>query len=216
MKQVGVDDIVAVLREAAVRIGDCVDYLGRLDGEIGDGDHGYTMARGFTAMVRALNEIETQSTDLTSLFSLCASSFLDSVGATTGPLYASGLLRAGRYAEGRSTLDADEALMLLVAIGDGIGDRGKAIAGDKTMMDVWLAVGQTIKASRQDGHPLEQTLTDIKSVARHAVESTRSMMAVRGRASRLGDRSLGHIDPGAASATIIVECFADILSQRIL
>ena len=215
MRQIGVEDIVAVLREAAVRIGNSAEYLGQLDGEIGDGDHGYTMARGFTAIVRALNEVETQSTDLTSLFALCAGSFLDAVGATTGPLYASGLLRAGAYAEGRAWLDQQEAAMLLVAIGEGIGDRGKAIVGDKTMMDVWLPVAQTIKAGQQEGAPLGKILNDVAIVAEHAVEGTRSMMAVQGRAARLGERSIGHIDPGAASAAIIVGCFADILSQRI-
>nr|WP_321525674.1 dihydroxyacetone kinase subunit DhaL [uncultured Cohaesibacter sp.] len=216
MKQVEIDDIVAFLREAATRMKEAADYLGQLDGEIGDGDHGYTMSRGFSAIVRALNEIDVQSHDMSTLFRSCAESFLEAVGATPGPLYASGLIAAGDFAGNRSALDADEALMILVAISDGIGARGKAIAGDKTMMDVWLPVVQTIKTLRHENAPLEVILSEIRISASRGVESTRSMVAMRGRAARLGGRSLGHIDPGAASAAILIESFANTLEQRAL
>ncbi|WP_317711263.1 dihydroxyacetone kinase subunit DhaL [Tropicimonas sp. TH_r6] len=215
MAEVGVDDIMAVLREASARLASASEHLGQLDGEIGDGDHGTTMVRGFSAIVRALGEVEPGSSDLTTLFALCAGSFLDSVGATAGPLYASGLLRAGSYAEGRESLPAQEAPMLLVALGDGIGSRGKAVAGDKTMMDVWLPVGQAVKAARAKGAPLGDTLAEVKTVAGHATEATRSMIASKGRAARLGERSIGHVDPGAASAAIIIDSFSDILAQRL-
>ncbi|MFV0360327.1 dihydroxyacetone kinase subunit DhaL [Tropicimonas sp.] len=215
MKQVDSEDIVAVLREMAGRMGAATAYLGQLDGEIGDGDHGSTMARGSSAILRALNEVDPKSTDLSALFALSAGTFLNAVGATTGPLYAAGFLRAGVYANGRRSLDADEAPMLLAAVGDGIGSRGKAIAGDKTMMDVWLPVGQAVREARRQGMPLRDALALARAAADHGAESTRTMMAARGRAARLGERSLGHIDPGAASAAIIVGCFADVLAQRL-
>ena len=214
MKQVEIDDIATFLREAATRMKEAAEYLGQLDGEIGDGDHGYTMARGFAAIVRTVNDMDAGSTDLSTLFSLCGESFLEAVGATTGPLYASGLLAAGDYAREHPDMTFAQAPLLLVAICEGIGARGKAIAGDKTMMDVWLPVGQAVRTLTQEGQPLPQILSDIRLAARRGVENTRSMKAVRGRAARLGDRSLGHVDPGAASAAIIVECFADTLEQR--
>ena len=214
MKQVDVEDMVAFFREVSIRMKEQADYLGQLDGEIGDGDHGYTMARGFSAIVQALNDADLQSFDLSALFNLSAGSFLEAVGATAGPLYASGLLCASDLVDGRKAIPNSEAPMILVAICDGIGARGKAIAGDKTMMDVWLPVAQTIRSLHQKGTPLSSLLAEIRAVACRGAESTRSMKAVRGRAARLGDRSLGHIDPGAASAAIIVECFADIFEQR--
>uniref|UniRef100_UPI003565CC69 dihydroxyacetone kinase subunit DhaL n=1 Tax=Cohaesibacter celericrescens TaxID=2067669 RepID=UPI003565CC69 len=191
------------------------EYLGQLDGEIGDGDHGHTMSRGFSAVVKALNHIDTHATDISSLLALCAESFLDAVGATTGPLYASGLLKAANFANGRATLDAGEAPLLLLAICEGIAERGQAIVGDKTMMDVWMPVGQSVKSLKQEARPLIEVLAEIKMVANRGAESTRSMTAVRGRAARLGDRSLGHIDPGAASAAILIACFIDVLEQRV-
>ncbi len=197
-----------------MRMKESADYLGQLDGEIGDGDHGYTMSRGFHAIVRAINDADRQLLDLSDLFRLCSDSFLEAVGATTGPLYASGFLSAAEFADGRKELAADEALLLLPAISEGISRRGKAIAGDKTMMDVWLPVGQSARALYQEKASLCDVVKDLRSVARHGAESTRSMKAVRGRAARLGDRSLGHVDPGAASAAIIVDCFADMLEQR--
>lgn len=215
MEQVNVDDIIAVLREIAGRMTEASDYLGRLDGEIGDGDHGTTMARGFAAIVRALNEVDPRTTDLTALLALSAGSFLDAVGATTGPLYAAGLLRAGAWADGRMALPASEAPMMLVAIGDGIGARGKAIAGDKTMMDVWLPVGQSVTAALARGLGPAATLAAAREAADHGADSTRAMMAARGRAARLGERSLGHVDPGAASAAIFVGGFADVLTRKV-
>lgn len=214
MAEVGVEDIMAVLRESAARLTEATEELGRLDGAIGDGDHGTTMARGFAAILRALNEVDPDATDLTALFALCAGSFLDAVGATTGPLYASGLLRAGAFADGRQALPAAEAPMLLVALGEGIGQRGRAAAGDKTMMDVWLPVARVVRADRARGAPLAETLGTIKEVAAQSAEATRSMTASRGRAARLGPRSLGHVDPGAASAAILVAAFADVLALR--
>ncbi|WP_319533643.1 dihydroxyacetone kinase subunit DhaL [uncultured Cohaesibacter sp.] len=214
MKQVDIEDMVAFLREVSIRMKEKADYLGQLDGEIGDGDHGYTMSRGFSAIVRALNDADLQAMDLSRLFSLSAESFLDAVGATAGPLYASGMLAASDLADGRKAMPDSEAPMILVAICEGIGARGKAIAGDKTMMDVWLPVAQTIRSLHQEGVPLSSVLADIRAVAARSVENTRSMKAIRGRAARLGDRSLGHIDPGAASAAIIVTTFAECLEQR--
>lgn len=214
MKQIDVDHIIGFLREAAVRMKESADYLGQLDGEIGDGDHGYTMSRGFHAIVRAVNNVDSQSLDLSALFRLSSDSFLDAVGATTGPLYASGFLSAAEFADGRRALPADEALLLLPAISAGISKRGKAIAGDKTMMDVWLPVGQVARSLYQEGAGLTDVLVELRSVAERGAESTRSMKAVRGRAARLGDRSLGHIDPGAVSAALLVGCFADMLEQR--
>ncbi|WP_165354548.1 dihydroxyacetone kinase subunit DhaL [Tropicimonas sp. IMCC6043] len=214
MAEVGVEDVMAVLREAAARLTEATEELGRLDGAIGDGDHGTTMARGFAAILRALNEVDPAATDLTALFALCAGSFLDAVGATAGPLYASGLLRAGAWAEGRKSLPAAEAPMLLVALAEGIGQRGKAAAGDKTMMDVWLPVAQAARTEQARGTPLAATLADLKEIAAQSAEATRSMTASRGRAARLGARSLGHVDPGAASAAILVAAFADVLALR--
>lgn len=215
MKQVGTEDIVSAMREVASRIAASREYLGELDGEIGDGDHGTTMAKGFGAIVRAINEIDPKTTDISAFFALCAGTFLNAVGATAGPLYAAGFLRAAALAEGRDTMSAGEAPLLLAAIGEGIAARGKAIAGDKTMLDVWLPVGQAARELRKAGAPTPEAMAALTEAANRGAESTRTMTAARGRAARLGERSLGHVDPGAASAAIIVEGFVDTLSRRL-
>lgn len=215
MYYVNITDFLTVIRVISTRLEKASDDLCRLDGQIGDGDHGTTMANGFSAIVHDLLEFQTEKSTLTDLFNLCGESFLNAVGATTGPLYASAFLRAGVFVDGRQQLEGYDVLLVLAAMCDGIYERGNAQMGNKTMMDVWLPIAHCIRSAKADKIPITHTLEIIPQLADESVAMTKAMVASKGRAARLGERSLGHIDPGAASASIIIKAFSEILSDRV-
>ena len=181
-----------------------------LDGEIGDGDHGTSMANGFTAINDRLRSVKKTDATAAVLLKEAASAFLAEVGATVGPLYASGFLQAARLLE-ENELDRREIGRLLVALADGIKARGRAELGDKTMIDVWYPVGQAAIAANAEGRPGTEIAAALHDTAMQARDTTITMIAARGRASRLKERSLGHLDPGAASAAIIITAIADAM-----
>lgn len=181
------------------------DRLCMLDGAIGDADHGITMALGFRAVVVTLGRLDPAQATPSDVFDLAAAAFLDAVGASTGPLYATGLGRAARALEGCSRFDAAAQLAALAALGAGIQHRGKGQRGDKTMLDVWLPAAEAGAAALRAGADQPAFWGRVAEAANAGAEGTRSMVAARGRAARVGQRSLGHLDPGAASATIIID-----------
>lgn len=183
------------------------DHLSELDGVIGDADHGITMALGFGAVTAALARLETAG-DPTSVFNTAAKSFLNAVGASSGPLYATAFMRAGAAVKGKAALDRDGWVDVLGAMAKGMQDRGKAEIGDKTMMDAWLPAAEAAAAARAAGEPLPACLAAAAKAAADGAESTKGMVAAKGRSARLGERSLGHMDPGAASAALIVATIA--------
>lgn len=199
-------DVFAAIRDA---IEADKDRLSELDGVIGDADHGITMALGFGAVAGALAKLDVAAADPTAVFNTAAKSFLNAVGASSGPLYATAFMRAGAAVKGRSSLDRDAWVDVLSAMARGMQDRGKAEIGDKTMMDAWLPAAAAAEAARSAGESLGGCLRAAAKAAADGAESTKSMVAVRGRSARLGERSLGHMDPGAASAALIVATVAD-------
>ncbi|WP_062119217.1 dihydroxyacetone kinase subunit DhaL [Aureimonas sp. AU40] len=182
-------------------------HLSELDGPIGDADHGTTMALGFRAVDRALSASRDASPSV--IFAQAAAAFLDAVGASTGPLYATGFRRAAQRLEGRVEFGPEEQVLTLEGIAGGIAERGKAQRGDKTMLDVWLPAAEAARAAFVRKQPLWPAVIE---TADRAAEATGSMVASRGRAARLGERSLGHLDPGAVSAALILRAMAGVLS----
>jgi phosphoenolpyruvate---glycerone phosphotransferase subunit DhaL len=170
------------------------DALCALDGAIGDADHGIAMAIGMQAARDAMATLETPM--LQDQFNAAAKGFLNAVGASSGPLYATAFLRAGKVAGARASMPVAETPSLIAAMAEGIGHRGKAVVGQKTMMDAW---GPAAEASlRSEG------FANIAGAAEKGAASTAGMVATLGRAARLGERSLGHPDPGAISAAMII------------
>jgi len=207
--------IAALLRAIAIQLDAASDELCRLDGQIGDGDHGTTMALGFETITQTLIDVDFSTIAIPELLNLCADCFLDAVGATTGPLYASAFQGAGRRVQSLSTLSPDDSVLLIVGMSEGIAARGAAQPGDKTMMDVWFPVAHHILLSRQIGTEFSELLAEIRTIVKESVATTKTMVASKGRAARLGERSLGHIDPGASSAAIIILCFCDFFERLI-
>jgi len=188
------------------------DRLCALDGVIGDADHGIAMELGFSAARDAVAVLDTGSTDPTTLLNTAAKSFLNAVGASSGPLYATALMRGAAAVKGKTTLDEADVVALFQAMAKGIQDRGKAEPGEKTMMDAWAPAAHAAGEALAAGKGLAQSLEAAVQAARAGAEATKTMIAAKGRASRLGERSLGHMDPGAASAVTMIEAMRDALT----
>jgi dihydroxyacetone kinase-like protein len=165
------------------------EFLSDLDAPIGDGDHGFNMARGLAAVKEAL--VATPPQTLTDVFKTVAMQLLSKVGGASGPLYSSAFLAMIKAIDNKETLTNEEVADMLQAGLDSVKMRGKAEVGEKTMIDLWTPA---IKALR------EGQLND--SVIDQFVEATAPIKATKGRASYLGDRSIGHIDPGSYSSGI--------------
>jgi len=182
------------------------DYFSELDRSIGDGDHGVTMSIGWTAVKEKLSEF---SDDIT-FDKICiqvASSFLSAVGASAGPLYATALMRGGAKLKGLKNVNSSQIADFFEAAANGIKERGKAELGDKTMLDVWLPVSEVMKINAEQNDDIIEILLKGSLIADQAMNSTKDMLSKKGRSSKLGERSKGHIDPGAASSEMIIRTF---------
>lgn len=187
------------------------DRLCRLDGVIGDADHGIAMALGFGAVRDTLDQIDA-STEPTALLNTAAKSFLNAVGASSGPLYATAFMRGAAAVKGKAILEDADVIAMFRAMAQGIQDRGKAELGEKTMVDAWLPAAQAAGVAQEAGKSLSESLDAALAAAESGAEATKDMIATKGRSSRLGERSLGHVDPGAASAVTIVRAMRNSLA----
>ncbi|MER8568948.1 dihydroxyacetone kinase subunit DhaL [Mesorhizobium sp. M0924] len=181
------------------------DRLCALDGVIGDADHGIAMELGFAAARDAVAVLDDGTTDPTILLNTAAKSFLNAVGASSGPLYATAFMRGAAAVKGKATLDDADAVAMFQAMARGIQDRGKAEPGEKTMIDAWAPAATAAGEALAAGKGLAGSLAAAAEAAKAGAEATKAMIATKGRASRLGERSLGHMDPGAASAVTVIE-----------
>lgn len=205
----------AIFRAMMHRAGDDIiaerDWLSELDGVIGDGDHGVTMEIGWKAVQGALSNAPDNET-IEGSCKRMAKAFLDAVGASSGPLYATAFLRAGAAVSDRLNLDPAALAAWLAAALQGVRDRGRAEPGDKTMIDAWVpAVDRAQQAA------LSGTERDVMMAARDGAEqgmkATADLESRRGRSAKLGARSIGHIDPGAASTWVILRAMAATLEK---
>lgn len=183
------------------------DELCALDGEIGDADHGVAMSGGFGAVRTALGEMEGGAP--TEVFNTAAKAFLNAVGASSGPLYATAFMRAGAAVKGKDVLEDADASTLVAAMAEGIAHRGKAQRGDKTMLDAWLPAAEAAEAA--SGKSAAEVFSAAADAAEAGAEATAEMQATLGRAARLGARSVGHRDPGAVSASMMLRAMAGAL-----
>ena len=179
--------------------------LSDLDAAIGDGDHGANMSRGFTAVAKKLET--AQPADIGALFKTVGMTLISTVGGASGPLYGGFFLELGRQTAGKQELDSAALASMLQAGLDDIKKRGKAELGDKTMVD---ALTPAVEAMRSAGNGLAEATRTAAATARDAAEKTTPLLARKGRASYLGERSMGHQDPGATSSAILLESLAEV------
>lgn len=180
------------------------NYLSELDAKIGDGDHGANMAMGAEAATEALDELnETELEDIQKVLQTIGEAFIMNVGGSSGPLYGAGIMAAANVVNKNSKLNIETLEKVFGAAVTEIQKRGRAVKGDKTMVDVLLPIYECFKAENSKGKKLDEVLIMARNAAMDGVEYTKTIAAKRGRASYLGDRSIGFEDPGAVSAYII-------------
>lgn len=192
-----------IIRAIAERMEAEKDYLTQLDNEIGDGDHGINMARGFKAVLDKLPELENG--DIGALLKGTGMQLVSNVGGASGPLYGTAFMKAGNVLKGKSEIEAaDFAVALEAAIG-GVKLRGKSTEGEKTMLDSLIPAHKALVAAIEDGANLKDAMQKAVEAAAGGVEYTKTIVAAKGRASYLGERSIGHQDPGATSSLFMLQ-----------
>ena len=189
-----VNDVKTLILQAADEIIANKDYLTDLDRSIGDADHGVNMAKGFGFTKEAL---EADFDDYKTLFNKVATTLLSKVGGASGPLYGSFFMKFAASLKNVDELTRDVLNQAFTAGVDGVKQRGKAEVGDKTMIDVLEPVAEALNAGK--------SFDEVIKIAEESMEKTKDIKAKKGRASYVGERSIGHIDPGAASSYILVK-----------
>lgn len=206
---------LAWLRNCAQVVGASRKELNDLDRAIGDGDHGENLDRGFRAVVEKLDSGDSPNAP-GGVFKLAAMTLMSKVGGASGALYGTAFLRAAAAAGEEPELDSAAIVAVLTAARDGIVARGKAESGDKTMIDAWTPAvdAAAAKAGTQDS---EDNPVDVLAAAARAAEAgavaTEPLVARKGRASYLGERSVGHRDPGAVSSALLLRSAATTAAE---
>jgi phosphoenolpyruvate---glycerone phosphotransferase subunit DhaL len=198
------------MREFARVIGENAQFLTDLDAAIGDADHGINMDRGMTAVIEALDlgEAGAAPSDMSALCKQVGMTLVKSVGGASGPLYGTFFLRMATALSAVDGVDAAEFAKALRAGVEGVVQRGRAEVGDKTMFDALAPALDALDAALASGSGLAAGLADATVAAEKGRDATESMVARKGRASYLGQRSVGHVDPGAASAAMLIAAAA--------
>jgi phosphoenolpyruvate---glycerone phosphotransferase subunit DhaL len=201
------EDTVNWLRQLAQVLHENRDYLTQLDSPIGDADHGINMDRGFKAVMDKLPSVANM--DIGSILKTVGTTLVSTVGGASGPLYGTAFLRAGMATAGKNELDEADYIAMLEAALEGIKARGKAQPGEKTMLDALTPALEAAKAAQAQGLELPQMMLRASDAAEAGMKATIPMLATKGRASYLGERSIGHQDPGATSSWFILKTLTD-------
>jgi len=203
------EDTVRWLNNVAQVLHENRAYLTQLDSPIGDADHGINMDRGFKAVIDKLPTVA--GTDIGSILKTVGTTLVSTVGGASGPLYGTAFLRAGMATSGKHELSEADYIGMLEAALEGIKARGKAQPGEKTMVDALTPALAAAKEAQAEGLDLLQIMRRASDAAEVGMKSTIPLLATKGRASYLGERSIGHQDPGATSSWLILKTLADTL-----
>lgn len=198
---------VAWVRASAATVAEHRDELVELDRQIGDGDHGENLNRGFKAVVAKLDALPEQPAQIGDVLKLVATTLMSTVGGAAGPLYGTAFLRAARATD-VTELDSGGVVALLEAALEGIVARGKATTGEKTMVDAWTPATEAAVAAADSGAEPPAVLAAAARAAADGAQATIPLVATKGRASYLGERSAGHLDPGARSTELLLAAAA--------
>ena len=206
---INTDKVRSIIGDIAGAIGEQKQHLSDLDQAIGDGDHGFNMARGFDAVMQKL--AAAPGADIGEVLKTTAMALISNVGGASGPLYGTLFLKAAGLAKGLSELDLAGFIPLLKEGILGVQARGKAELGEKTMLDVLLPVLGSLENDSAAGISGKAAFANAEKLAAECVEKTKDIIAKKGRASYLGERSIGHIDPGAESSRLMISVISKAL-----
>jgi dihydroxyacetone kinase-like protein len=195
------EKVIQILEEIAKKMNENRQFLTDLDAAIGDGDHGINLDRGFQAVVEKLSTVKDK--DIGFILKTVGMTLVSTVGGASGPLYGTAFMKAGAAVNGKMELEASDLITIIDEATKGIKMRGKAERGEKTMLDAIEPAYEALCSELDKGSELKVALAAAEKAAKEGVEYTKTIIATKGRASYLGERSIGHQDPGATSSTII-------------
>lgn len=201
------------LKAFAAKINENAAYLTQLDSDIGDGDHGANMNRGMQAALTALPGVADK--DIGSIFKTVGMKLVSTVGGASGPLYGTMFMQMGNATAGKMELTLDDWVAALQAGYDGVVMRGKAQPGDKTMIDALAPGLDALRAQRDNGAAIPDALRASASATHAGMLATIPLVARKGRASYLGERSANHQDPGATSSYFLLETAAETWGESV-
>ncbi len=205
------DQIVTWLEKTAVVLNENKQYLTDLDAAIGDADHGINMARGFTKVMEKLPTVVDK--DIGNILKTVGMTLISSVGGASGPLYGTFYMRAGTAVAAKEELSNTDLVAMLQAGVDGVVQRGRAELEDKTMIDAWFPAMAALKTAVDANDTTLDALQKTVVAAEQGMKATIPLKARKGRASYLGDRSIGHQDPGATSTHLILNALLETVQE---
>ena len=204
--------IIRWLEQYAVILNQNKEYLTELDSAIGDADHGINMTRGFNKVMEKLPTVADK--DIGNILKTTGMALISSVGGASGPLYGTFFMRCGMVGADKEELTAEELYRLFQAGVEGIVQRGRAQLGDKTMFDLWSPALATFETALSTSNDELTVLRVVVPAAEQALKDTIPLLARKGRASYLGERSIGHQDPGATSSYLMLKTLLDTLENQ--
>ena len=200
-------DVVDCLRRMVDVIHENKGYLTDLDAAIGDADHGINMDRGFQKVLEKLPGLEGK--DVGTVLKTVGMTLVSSVGGAGGPLYGTAFMQAGTAVAGKHELEAGDLLAVMDAALKGVMMRGRSKAGEKTMIDAIAPAVTAMREALENGASTQEILEQATAAAEQGMKDTIPMQAFKGRASYLGERSIGHQDPGATSSFLLIRTMAE-------
>ena len=208
MEQSSLDSARFVVKTFAQTVVDNEKYFGELDAVVGDGDFGYSMARGFEKVLEDWDTLE-----YTTVGGLCkkvATTITGRIGGTSGPIWGTGFLRAATSIGDKQDLTSEDVIAMLRAAIGGIKQRGGSDLGDKTLLDSLIPATDQLEASLQSGKDAATSLREAAAAARKSADATRELIAKRGRAAYTGERSIGTLDAGAVAVAVLFERLSEV------
>jgi dihydroxyacetone kinase-like protein len=206
------DDVLTCLHRMADVIDENKKHLTKLDAAIGDADHGINMDRGFKSILKKVPSVEDK--DAGTILKTAGMALVSSVGGAGGPLYGTAFMQAGMAVAGKYELEAEDVLAALDSALKGVVMRGKANLGDKTMVDAITPAVEAMREAVDNGADTIGALDEAAAAAKQGMTDTIPMLAKKGRASYLGERSIGHQDPGATSSYLLIQTMADLAHEK--
>jgi len=201
------DKVLNILQKIADAIHENEQFLTDLDAAIGDNDHGINMDKGFQKVATDIPSLSGK--DIGSILKRVGMDLVSTVGGSAGPLYGTSFMKAGAVVADKNEIDQEDFVSIMEAGIGGVQLRGKAVKGEKTMLDAMIPAFEAMKESCAFGDDAPSMLKKGVEAAENGVEYTKTIIATKGRASYLGERSIGHQDPGATSFTVILRAISE-------
>ncbi|MEY8337520.1 dihydroxyacetone kinase subunit DhaL [Lachnospiraceae bacterium 62-35] len=200
--------ILEIIKAIGLKMEEQKDYLTELDQPIGDSDHGINMARGFSAVEQKLSDLEGK--DIGTILKTVGMTLVSTVGGASGPLYGSAYMKAGMVMAGKTEMDIKDFLFMIKTAIEAVKQRGKSTDGEATMLDAMIPSLKAMERAESEGKNVKEILDEGVKAAWSGTEHTKELVATKGRASYVGERGLGHQDPGATSYSYMLEVISSL------